>query len=125
VAESPASVVFRSRPAGQTVVVATAANVGQLGRGRAGYQEVSAEQIVACGVTSTLRTYTQQSAPGGNTTTTKSSGAPPGRYLAQVRLTLDAKHALGLDADLTDLSQLQTVRNFANSITFPFPQCLG
>jgi hypothetical protein len=45
------------------------------------------------------------------------------RYLAQARLTLDAKHALGFDANLADLSALGSVRDFLNSVAFPFPQC--
>jgi uncharacterized protein YgiM (DUF1202 family) len=115
VAESTASVVFRARPGGETVVVSTAANVGQLGRGPSGYRETQSEQVVACGVTSRLATSTQDGA----------TGPAPARYVTQLRLTLDAKHALGIDANLTDLAQLQTVRDFVNALTFPFPQCQG
>ena len=38
---------------------------------------------------------------------------------------LDAKHALKIAANLTNVSELQTVRDFANSVTFPYPQCQG
>jgi hypothetical protein len=71
---------------------------------------------VACGVTGDLNTYMSASPPAG-------TSAPV--YFAQIRLTLDAKHALGIGANLTNLSQLQAVRDFANSVTFPYPQCQG
>jgi hypothetical protein len=120
-ATPPATVVFHAATGGETIVVTTAANVGLLGVGRTGYRPSPSEQVVVCGVTSSLRTYTQ-TAPT-TVTTAAPGGAAPQQYLAQVRLTLDAQHALGIDANLTDLSQLQTVRDFANSVTFPFPQC--
>jgi hypothetical protein len=113
-------VVFHAPTGGETIVVTAAASVGLLGVGRTGYRPSPSEQVVVCGVTSFLRTY-MQTAP--TTVTTAAPGGAAQQYLAQVRLTLDAQHALGIDANLTDLSQLQTVRDFANSVTFPFPQC--
>jgi len=50
-------------------------------------------------------------------------GVAPEKYLVQVHLTLDAQHALGIDANLTSTSLLQTVRDFVNSVTFPSPLC--
>lgn len=117
-ASPPASVVFQAPTGGETIVATTAANVGALGAGRVGYRSSQSEQVVVCGVSSYLNTYIQASAPAA-----APGGAAPEQYLAQVRLTLDAQHALGIDANLTDLSQLQTVRDLLNSVTFPFPQC--
>jgi hypothetical protein len=120
-ASPPASVVFRAPSGGETIVVTTAPNVGQLGVGRTGYRRTGSEQVVACGITSYLYTYVQSGAPA--TTAPQPVAAAPQQDLAQVRLTLDPHHALGIDANLTDLSQLQTVRDFVNAVTFPLPQC--
>jgi hypothetical protein len=46
-------------------------------------------------------------------------------YYAQIHLALDHTHALGILARFTALSELQAVRDFTNSITFPFPECAG
>ncbi|MHB1534834.1 MAG: SH3 domain-containing protein [Acidimicrobiales bacterium] len=135
---SPSIVTFRSQTAGDTVVVTTATTVSQLGLGRPGYAQSQSEVVVACGITTDLYTYTETAssattttttaataAPTGTATTIATSGAGAGRYLAQVRLTLHPHHALGLDASLGDLSELQTVRDFVYSLTFPFPPCQG
>jgi len=118
---APSSVVFHLPAGADTVVVTTATTADQLGSGRAGYQRGFAAQVVVCGVTGDLVTYTQPSprstgAPGP-------AGALAERYLAQARLTLDTKHALGIDANLADISGLDAVRDFLNSVSFPFPQC--
>ena len=116
----PASVVFHPSQGGDTVVVTTAATVDQLSRGRPGYHQTNDEQVVVCGVTGDLVTFVQV---GTTTTTTQPGGVVPERYLAQVHLTLDAQHALGLDANLSDLTLLTSFRYVLNSVTFPFPQC--
>jgi hypothetical protein len=116
VAETPASAVFRAPTGVVSIVVTTAPAAANLGRGRPGYSEVRSEPVVACGVTGDLNTYLSASPP---------AGTPAPAYYAQIRLTLDAKHALGIAANLTSLSQLQAVRDFANSVTFPYPQCQG
>jgi hypothetical protein len=122
VAETPfASVLFRSQSGADTVVVSGAATAALLGRGRAGYRQSADEQVVVCGVTGDLVTYTQVSPP--STGTPPAGGVAAAGYLVQVRLALDAQHALGVDANLDSASQLQTVHDFVNSITFPFPQC--
>ncbi|MGH9076237.1 MAG: SH3 domain-containing protein [Acidimicrobiales bacterium] len=164
----PAGVVFGPPGGRQSVVVTAAANVAALGRGRSGYNRTQSEQVVVCGVTSSLVTYVRAGAATGtappaasatpttvpattvpttttgpttttvpNTTTVPASSgvtssptsnpgsvaASPLTYLAQIRLTLNPTHALGIDANLADLSQLQSVRDFADSVTFPFAQC--
>jgi hypothetical protein len=117
----PSTVVFRAPSGPDTVVVTTAASTAALGPGRHGYQETQSEQIVVCGVTTHLDTYTASAAPTGSA----GPGTSAQRYLAQVLVPLDATHALGIDANLATLTALPTVRNFANSVTFPFPQCEG
>jgi hypothetical protein len=143
----PASVVFHSGTNADSVVVTTAATTSLLGRGRSGYRQDSSTVVVVCGVTGDLVTFSQSgtsssSAPPTSRATTSTSSAngasttspgatvPPGvttaaaqRYLVQVHLTLDAQHALGVNANLADLAQLQTVKDIVYSISFPFPQC--
>ncbi len=120
----PANVVFRSGRGPEDIVVVAASNEVKLPKGRDGYGRSGATQIVVCGVTSELVTY-QRSASASSTVTGVSSPASL-QYLAQVRLTLDANHALGIYGDVADLGpQLQTFRDFVASVTFPFPQCAG
>lgn len=120
-AESPpASVVFHPSPGNDTVVVTTAATVDQLGHGRPGYHQTNSEQLVVCGVTGDLVTYVQV---GATTTSPQPAGVVAEHYLAQVHLTLDPQHALGIDANLSDTSLLKSLRDVLNSVTFPFPQC--
>jgi hypothetical protein len=116
VAETRASAVFRAPVALESITVTTAPTAASLGRGRPGFSEIRSESVVACGVTGNLVTYLNGKAAA-------TSPLPP--YFAQIRLTLDATHALGIAANLTNLSQLQAVRDFANSVTFPYPQCQG
>jgi hypothetical protein len=118
----PASVIFRAPTAGETIVVTTAANLGLLPAGRAGYRANGSEEVVVCGVTTYLNRFVKATAPV-STATPAPGGAVLEPNLAQVRITLDPQHALGIDANLTDLSQLQAVRDFINSVTFPYPQC--
>ena len=119
---SPTAVVLRAPSGSDTVVVTTAATVGQLGRGRAGYSESASTPVVVCGVTTNLVTYDEVGVP-------PTTGLPPGvvseHTLAQVRLTLDAQHALGLDANVNDPSALDSFKDVVYSVTFPFPQCQG
>jgi hypothetical protein len=123
VADTAPHVVFRAPAGVETIVVANAATVSQLARGGAGYREVRSEQVVACGITSDLDTYQRATAPP--VTTAAPTGPVAELYLAQIRLTLDPKHALAIDQNLSALSQLQTLRDFANSITFTSPLCQG
>jgi hypothetical protein len=114
VVESPASAVFRSPKGSEAIVVTTAPSVANLGPTKPGYQQIRTEDLVACGVTGNLVTYA-----------TVSGRPPPLPYYARLRLALDRTHALGIAASFQALSELQSVRDFANSITFPFPQCQG
>jgi hypothetical protein len=117
---SAASAVFRSNTGPDNIVSAAATGVTKLPQGRPDYGESSSQTVVVCGVTSNLIVYQYQ---GAATTTTVPSALP---YLAQIRLPLDAKHALGFSANLTDdTGQLAIFRQFLASVTFPFPECTG
>jgi hypothetical protein len=116
VAETPASAVFRAPSSAESIAVGTAPTVTALGRGQAGYSLIRSESVVACGVTGDLDTYVNAS---------PSAASPLPAYYAQIRLTLDAKHALGITANLANPAQVQAVRDFVNSVTFPYPQCQG
>jgi hypothetical protein len=110
----PAGVVFTSGSGADSISVATATSASQLPRGRTGYGESASRSTVVCGVTSDLVTYT------------RSGATPPQPYLLQLRLTLDAHHAMGFEANLSNLAApLQVFSNFLASVTFPFPQCTG
>lgn len=123
VASPPASVVFGPPGGGETVVVTTAPAVAAFERGRSGYHQISDEAVVVCGVSGDLVTYVQVSTPTTTTTGPAPSAVTDERYLAEVRLTLDAQNALGIDANFSDLSLLPTIRNVISSISFPFPVC--
>jgi hypothetical protein len=118
----PASVVFRPQSSVvTTVVVTTASTVAQLGRGRAGYRQTNDQQVVVCGITGDLLTYMQAGTP--STATVPPAGVAAARYLTQVHIAIDPQHAIGIDANFADPSQLQTVRDIVSSITFPSPKC--
>jgi hypothetical protein len=119
----PASVVFRSDSGPENIVVTGGPSVAKLPEGRAGYGQSGSTQVVICGVTSDLVTY-QQAASSG--TTAQTTAAPPLPYLTEIRLTVDAQHALGLYGNLANLGpQLETFRALAYSLVFPSKQCTG
>jgi len=109
--EGALAAVFKAPSGPDTVTVTPAKAVALLGHGRAGYVLADREQIVACGVTTTLDSYTADAAPGV--------------YLAQVRIKVSAGHALGIDGLVTGLAGLAVMRDFTNSITFASPLCQG
>ena len=117
---TPASVVFRPPAGRDSIVGTTAPSVAGLGRGRAGYRRTNSEQVIVCGVTGTMSSYVQSGPP---VATPQPAGIVSERYLFQLRLPVDGQHALGLDGNFADPSQLPTFRNFVNSLTFPSPQC--
>lgn len=127
---SATTAVFRSGTGPDNIVSDAAASVTRLPAGRPDYGQSSSQPIVVCGVTSILVVYQYN---GPTTTTTTTTVATPAAgptaplpYLAQVRLTPAAHHALGFYANLTDDgAQLQIFRQFLASVTFPSPQCTG
>jgi uncharacterized protein YgiM (DUF1202 family) len=120
----PAPVVFRSSTGTDDIQVKAAATVAQLPAGRTGYGQVGANQVVVCGVTSVLVTYQN----AGPTPTTGPGSTVPAStpYLAEVRLPVDAKHALGFYAGLSSLgAPLGVFQSFLASVTFASKQCTG
>jgi uncharacterized protein YgiM (DUF1202 family) len=105
-------VVFRPHAPPEEVVVTTATSVNDLptvSQG-AGLSEHSSQQVDACGVTADLYSYSTSS---------------PDKFYADIALAIGSGHALGLKATLTSLSQMRTVLDFVNSISFPLPICVG
>jgi uncharacterized protein YgiM (DUF1202 family) len=122
VTATPTSVVFHApQPGVDTVVFTRAAKESQLSTVIAGYRYNTSEQVVACGVTAHIYTYSQASPPA----TAARQLAPLEQYRAQVVLVLDATHVLGITANLSALAQLRIFLDFVNSVTFPYPQCVG
>ena len=105
-------VTFRSPSPTEKVVITTAPSLAKLPPAAhgAGVSQSSSRIFVACGVTGYFVTYTTSA---------------PHRYLAAIALLLDAHHALGLRATYTSASQVRTVLDFVNSLSFPFAVCVG
>ncbi len=105
-------VTFRSPSPTEKVIIQTAPSLAKLPAAAqgAGVSQSSSRIFVACGVTGYFVTYTTST---------------PRRYLAGIALLLDAHHALGLRATYTSPSQLRTVLDFVNSLSFPFAVCIG
>jgi Bacterial SH3 domain len=104
-------VVFRARTSPEEVVITASTSEAKLPAiSGNGISEHSSQQVDACGVTAYLYTYTTSS---------------PHRYYADVALSLGTDDALGLKATLTSLSEMKTVLDFVNSISFPLPICVG
>lgn len=108
----PSGVTFRAPSTAEKVVITTASSLAKLpsvSQG-AGVSQSSSRQVVACGVTAYLFSYTT---------------SVPHHYLAAIALSLAAHHALGIKATLTSPAELKTVLDFVNSVSFPFPECVG
>ena len=105
-------VTFRSPSPTEKVIIQTAPSLAKLPAAApgGGVGQSSSRIFVACGVTGYFVTYTTST---------------PRRYLAGIALLLDAHHALGLRATYTSPSQLRTVLDFVNSLSFPFAVCIG
>ncbi len=105
-------VTFRSPSPTEKVIITTAPSLAKLpvaAKGP-GVSQSSSRIFVACGVTGYFVTYTT---------------SVPHHYLAGIALLLDAHHALGLRATYTSPSQLRTILDFVNSLSFPFAVCIG
>jgi len=110
---SPRSgVTFESPSKAEKIVIATAPSLSKLPSVKqgAGVSQNSSQQVVACGVTGYLFGY---------------ATSLPGHYLADLDLSLAAHHVLGIKATLTSTAELKTVLEFVNSVSFPFPECVG
>ncbi len=112
-AGSPRSgVTFEPPSKTEKIVIATAPSLAKLPAVKqgAGVSQNGSQQVVACGVTGYLFSY---------------ATSLPGHYLADLDLLLAAHHVLGIEAALTSTAELKTVLEFVNSISFPFPECVG
>ena len=114
--------VFTSSTGRDSIDATTASTASQPARGRTGYGEASSRTVVVCGVTADLVTYSRTGPASG----TSPTATKPDPYLLQIRLTLDPHHVLAFDANLSGLgAPLQVFSNFLDSVTFPFPECIG
>ncbi len=107
----PSTGVTFAPPSGvERVVFRTAPSLPRLGLSISGAVISSAHQVVACGYTSYLYLY---------------AGSAGGHRVAALALGLAAGHYLGLKATLASPAQLATVMEFVDSVSFPYPQCVG
>jgi hypothetical protein len=110
---SPRSgVSFESPSKAEKIVIAAGPSLSKLPAVKqgAGVSQVGSKQVVACGVTGYLFSY---------------ATSLPGHFFADLDLSLAAHHFLALKATLTSTAELQTVLEFVNSVSFPFPECVG
>ena len=120
-AESPPSVLFHPSDGPQTIVVRNGAHTADFGAGGgAGFTGSGQETVVVCGVTGDLNEYSHSGAPPA---TPAPGTAGPLALLGQIRLRLDATHALALDFNYSVAADVDVFSAFYNSMTFPFPQC--
>jgi hypothetical protein len=105
-------VSFRARGGASSVVISTAPSLAKLPKVKqgAGISEAGTREVVACGITAVLRTY---------------GTATPSRYLAEVAFSINARHFMGIKATLPSLADIRTLLDFVNSLSFPFPVCVG
>ncbi len=120
-AESTSNVLFHPSNGDQTIVARNGTHIADFGPGGgAGFNATGQETVVVCGVTGNLDEYAHVGSP-------PASPAPgvagPLALLAQIRLRLDATHALALDFNYNTAADLEVFGDFYNSMTFPFPQC--
>ena len=120
-ADEPADVLFHPVNGLQTIVERSGAGTADFGPGGAnGYVGAGQETVIVCGVTGDL---TRDSHSGGPPPAPTPGIAGRMALLAQIRLRLDATHALALDFNYAAPADLDVFRAFFNSMTFPFPQC--
>lgn len=105
-------VTFRSPNPVERVVVTAAPTLAKLGpvHQGSGVSVSGSQHVVACGVTTVLYSYATPT---------------PGYELADVVVPAAAHHFIGIRATLKSPKQLATVLDFVNSLSFPFPVCIG
>ncbi|MDQ2960701.1 MAG: SH3 domain-containing protein [Candidatus Dormibacteraeota bacterium] len=120
-AEQPTAAVFYPMAGVQSIVVRNGALASDFGPvGGTGYVGTGEQTVVVCGVTANLDLYDHVGTPPP----APSAGvAGPLPLLAQLRLRLDATHAMSLDFNYTASADLGVFNDFYNSMTFPYPQC--
>ncbi len=120
-AKSSGGAVLRSQHGTTSITFTTAASVAGLPPVPAGYQPLSSQQLLVCGVTGHLDSYKSSTTTTTSVAAQGSAAAEP--YLAVIDLALDKTHALELQANLADPSQISTVISVASSVTFPEKIC--
>lgn len=119
---STTAVLFHPINGAQTIVVRSGATTTGFGiAGAPGFFGSGQQTVVVCGVTAELNQFTH-SKPVPATPAPGTAG--PLALLAQIRLHLDATHALAIDFNYSAPADLDVFGAFYNSITFPFPQCM-
>ncbi len=115
-------VIFHPLTGPQTIVVRSGARTADFGsQGGAGFVPSGQQVVVVCGVTGDLNEF----AHSGPSPSPPAPGTPGAlALLAQVRLRLDASHALALDFNYSAPADLDVFSAVYNSMTFPFPQCM-
>jgi hypothetical protein len=105
-------VIFRPRSSIEEVVITASTSVAKLPTvaHTGSISQDGLQQVVACGVSGYLYSYRT---------------GTPHKFYADGAFSLSAGHALGLKATLTSPSQISTVLDFVNSISFPLPICVG
>ena len=120
-ADEPADVLYHPVDGLQTIVVRNGTTTADFGAaGASSYVGSGQQTVVVCGVTGDLDKYTRTGAPAPSPIP-----GTAGRMamLAQIRLRLDATHALALDFNYATPADLDVFMAFFNSMIFPFPQC--
>ncbi len=119
--ETTAAALFLPMTGVQTIVVRNGAHTADFGSGGgAGFVGSGQQTVVVCGVTGDLNEYTHQ---GAAAPAPAPGTAGPLAFLDQIRLRLDATHALALDFNYSAAADVDVFSAFYNSMTFPFPQC--
>ena len=78
---------------------------------------------VVCGYTGQLNEYARGGAVPQTTPSPNGSSATRLANYADIRLKLDATHAMEIGFNYESKNQFVDFQNFYDSITFPFPQC--
>jgi hypothetical protein len=105
-----------------SAVLEMAASLKSFGpAGLPGYAPATSAPIVVCGYTGTLGYYTKDVAYTGPTPAPLPVARQP--LYAEVRLAIDATHAMLIAFNYQNTNQLDVYAALYNSVAFPFPRC--
>ncbi len=121
-AEEVTDVVFRpQQQSAPTIVVRNAATLSGFGAEETpGYVSTFSNPEVVCGYTGTLVEYSRT---GSAATPGTGSATPTLTHYATIRLKFDGTHALQMQFNYDDPSDLTLFTDFYDSIAFPYPLC--